>query len=632
MAEGFIQQPEGEKQIEDLGCEYFRELLARSFFQPSSSSEISLFVMHDLINDLAQYVARRICFRLEDNMKNKDIRKARHSSYMRNYFDGIKKFETFCEAKNLRTFLPCGSRDQKDCYLTRKVPLDLLPKLRCLRVLSLQSYSIGVLSSKFGNLKHVRYIDLSNAMIIRLPESLGTLYNLQTLILKDCQSLEKLPRDMGNLINLRHLDITGTDSLQEMPSKMGKLTNLQTLSKYIISKDNGPMIRELGNLIHLRGTLCISGLENAVEVEDAIRANLNDKQGIDVLSMKWSNSSNDSQKESVELEVLERLQPNKNLEKLTISSYHGLRFPTWVGDPLFSNMVRLKLENCEKCIFLPPLGLLPKLVELHIQRMKAVENVGLEFYGLGCSNPFPSLEILSFEYMPEWKDWSAFGVNAEAQVFARLSKLSIQNCPKLLGKLPNNLPLLKKLEIRECGQLVVEWLPSPTMPHGMRNTLLFDSLTSLSLYDVSIPCSFNSPEVADEACSPSSSLTSMSLENIKELKCLPSWFLQGMMGLQELKIHDCENLTILWQNDVRLQHWLTALRSLKIEKCPQLISLSEEEMEWQQQQYEGLPNIMNLEHLEISCCAKLEKLPRGLPSMLRTLLFVIETLCSPYLS
>ncbi|GFZ02415.1 NB-ARC domain-containing disease resistance protein [Actinidia rufa] len=542
MAEGFIQQPKGEKQIEDLGCEYFRELLARSFFQSSSCGERSLFVMHDLINDLAQYVARRICFRLEDNLENKDIRKARHSSYIRNCFDGIKKFETFREAKNLRTFLPCGSRDQWACYLTSKVPLDLLPKLRCLRVLSLQSYCIGELSSKVGNLKHV-------------------------------------------------------------------------------SKGDGSMIRELGTLIHLRGTLCISGLENVLDVADAIGANLHDKQGIDVLSMKWrwSNSSDDSRKESVELGVLEMLQPKKNLKRLTISSYHGLEFPTWVADPLFSNMVRLKLEHCEKCTCLPPLGLLPKLAELHIQGMKAVENVPLEFYGLGCSNPFPSLEILIFENMPKWQDWSPVGVDAEAQAFARLSELSIKSCPKLSGKLPSNLPHLKTLEIRECPQLVVEWLPSPTMPHGMRNTLPFDSLTSLSLYDVSIPCSFNSPEVADEACSPSSSLTSMRLENIKELKCLPSWFLQGMMGLQELKIVRCQNLTILWQNDVRLQYRLPALRSLKIKECPQLISLFEEEKEWQQQQYEGLPNIMNLEHLKIRGSPKLEKLPQGLPSTLITL-------------
>ncbi|GFZ02421.1 hypothetical protein Acr_15g0010290 [Actinidia rufa] len=195
-----------------------------------------------------------------------------------------------------------------------------------------------------------------------------------------------------------------------------------------------------------------------------------------------------------------------------------------------------------------------------------------------------------------------------------------QMCPELLGKFPSKLPLLKTLEIWECLQLVVEWFPSPRMPHGMRNTHPFDSFTSLSLSDGSIPCSFNSPEVADEACSPSSSLTSMSLENIQELTCLPSWFSSrddGTPRVDDFWMSKPHN--IVQKNDVRIQHWLPTLRRLVIEKCPQLISLSEEEMEEQQQQYEGLPNIMNLEHLNIRNCQKLEKLPRGLPFTLRTI-------------
>ena len=69
--------------MEDLGCKYFHELLAKSFFQWSSSGERSLFVMHDLINDLAQFVARSYFFRQDDNLNDNerlnDIRKARHS-------------------------------------------------------------------------------------------------------------------------------------------------------------------------------------------------------------------------------------------------------------------------------------------------------------------------------------------------------------------------------------------------------------------------------------------------------------------------------------------------------------------------------------------------------------------------
>ncbi|XP_034705129.1 putative disease resistance protein RGA4 [Vitis riparia] len=48
MAEGLIQPLEGNKQMEDLGGEYFRELVSRSFFQQSGNGG-SQFVMHDLI-------------------------------------------------------------------------------------------------------------------------------------------------------------------------------------------------------------------------------------------------------------------------------------------------------------------------------------------------------------------------------------------------------------------------------------------------------------------------------------------------------------------------------------------------------------------------------------------------------
>ncbi|XP_058222894.1 putative disease resistance RPP13-like protein 1 [Rhododendron vialii] len=631
MAEGLIQKPTGHKQMEDLGCEYFRELLSRSLFQPSSSG-FSLFVMHDLINDLAQFVARRTYFRLDDKLQNnkddKNITNARHSSYLRGYCDGIKRFEAFRKAKNLRSFLPFGLGDRGTNYgssfLTSDVPLHLLPSLSRLRVLSLRRYRIYELSNSIGNMKHVRFLDLSCALIATLPESISTLYNLQTLILRNCKNLSKLPTNTSNLINLRHLDLTGADSLQEMPPKIGELTCLQTLSNFVISQDEGSTINELENLIHLRGTLCISGLENVADALDASMANLKDKQGLDVLLMKWSNISDNSCNGSVESKVFDLLRPHNKLKELTIIGYHGLTFPTWVGNSLFCNMVSLKFQNCEKCICLPPLGQLSSLKELHIQGMKTLQNIGPEFYGFGCSHPFPDLEFLTFEDMPKWKDWSPFEVEVGAQAFSRLSELSIKRCPKLLGKLPENLPRLKKLEIKECPLLVFAWAPSPTELNQVRNTLHFKALISLSLTHVLIPDSRN-PEVGNEATlenarySHLSSLISLTVENIQGLRCLPGWFLQGLTGLQELFIRGCQELTSLWKNDVRRRHRLPALRRLEIKKCPQLISFCEEdeneENEEGLQQHEELHYLMMLEHLEITYCEKLERLPRGLHNL-----------------
>ncbi|CAL5330693.1 unnamed protein product [Camellia sinensis] len=663
MAEGFIEQPERKKQMEVVGSNYFHELLARSFFQPSSSGNNSRFVMHDLTNDLAQFVAREICCRLEDKLKDheqyKNLKKARHSSFVRGPHDGIKKFGTFCEAKQLRTFLPFNlSHYITGSNLTDSALRDLLAKLRRLRVLSLSGYKIEELPSLIRDLKHLRYLNLSYTEIRTLPESLGILYNLQTLILRECRYLKKLPKDMGNLINLHHLDITGTESLEEMPLGICKLASLQTLSKFIVSKDNGCRIKELGNLIHLRGKLQISGLENVVDPLDARGANLNEKCELHVLSMKWSDSLDDSLNETAK-KVLDMLQPHKNLKQLQLISYLGLTFPPWIRDPQFSNMEHITLENCKNCTSLPSLGQLPALKYLCINRMSAIKHVGSEFYGQGCSKPFPLLETLIFWGMPEWEHWFPLGDGAEFEELTNLRQLEIKSCPKLLGRLPNHLHCLKKLEIKRCPQFILE-LPSLPMlcelciecaKVEMSSTLVLQSLTSLSIWGVqlpslpallekrnmlelsslthlqigyvSIPESIWDPNTTDEVVLANiiskhlSSITSLQFRQIRNMMFLPKWFTQGLTGLERLEIDECGELVTLWQNEGRLQNCLPALRRLVIWNCPQLVSFfeeeeEEEEEEGQEQVHQGLPCIMGLEYLEIYKCETLEKLPQGL--------------------
>ncbi|CAL5381877.1 unnamed protein product [Camellia sinensis] len=649
MAEGFIQQ-QREEQMEDVGGVYFRELLSRSFFQPSSTSKSSKFVMHDLINDLAQVVARDTCFRLDDRLKYqeqcKNIKKARHSSYMQEYYEGMKKFEIFDKATHLRTFLPFSLESYSDFCLASNVPRNLFPKLRRLRVLNMSRYSITEVPNSVGDLKHLRYLNLSHTSIEELPESLGSLYNLQTLMLRECTRLKKLPTNLGNLIDLRHLDTTNAHSLEEMPLGIGKLASLQTLSNFIVTKNNGLGIRELGNLIYLRGKLCLSGLQNVVVPLDAREANLNDKKGLDVLSMEWSINLDDSQDGRVETEVLDMLQPHKNLTELHIKVYLGTGFPTWIGDPLFSNMAYLSLENCGNCASLPPLGRLPSLKKLYIKGMLVLKHVGCEFYGQG-GEPFPLLEALSFEDMPKWEDWYTFGDHKEVQPFTLVSELSIKNCPKLVGMLPSDLPCLNKLqfsncpnlcgmmpkdlpclnnlEISECPQFLVEG-----------SSISLPSLTSMAMNDVPLTSLEAVLEmrsmVDDEVISANakskhpSSITSLSIGMIKKLELLPKWVTHGLMEVEELNITRCEELKTLWKNEARVQHSFPAFRRLEIEDCPQLVSLFEEdedeenEGQHQQQQEEGLPSIVRLEDLTINNCEKLEKLPR----LLHTFTFLRE--------
>ncbi|XP_028095778.1 putative disease resistance RPP13-like protein 1 isoform X1 [Camellia sinensis] len=647
MAEGFIQK-QRKKQMEDVGGEYFQELLSRSFFQPSSTGKSSKFVMHDLINDLAQVVARDTCLRLDDKFNDQEqyqnLKKVRHSSYMQKYYEGMKKFEIFDKAMHLRTFLPFYTRNGLNCYLASNVPLNLLPKLRRLRVLNMSRYDITEVPNSVGDLKHLRYLNLSHTSIEELPESLGSLYNLQTLMLRECRKLKKLPTYLGNLIDLRHLDTTNAHSLREMPLGIGKLASLQTLSNFIVTKNNGQQLTELGNLIYLRGKLCLSGLQNVVVPLDAREANLNDKKGLDVLLMEWSVNSDDLRDGRFETEVLDMLQPPKDLKELCIKGYLGTGLPNWIGE--FSNMADLSLDNCGNCASLPPLGQLPSLKKLYIKGMSVLKQVGCEFYGQGGVQPFPLLETLSFKNMPEWEDWYTFGDHKEVQPFTRVKSLSLKKCPKLLKMLPTDLPCLNNLEIRDCPKLcgmMPKDLPclnnlnisvcSQFLVEG--SSISLPSLTSIAMNDVPLTSLQAVLEmrsmVDDELISANakskhpSSITSLSIGMIKKLELLPKWVTHGLMELEALEITCCEELKTLWKNEERVQHSLSlpAFRRLEIEGCPQLVSLFEEDEdddnkgqhEQQQQQQEGLPCIVRrLERLTIYNCEKLEKLPRLLHS------------------
>jgi hypothetical protein len=395
-----------------------------------------------------------------------------------------------------------------------------------------------------GNLKHLRYLNLSSAKIRSLPESISSLYNLQTLILKGCSRLIKLPEKIGNLVNLRHLDITDVNSIREMPVGIEELKSLQTLSNFVVGKDTGSKIGDLMNLKFLHGRLCISRLENVLDAEDARRANLNGKKNLDALVMKWESADDDLQDARVAIDVLDMLRPWTTVKELSIDGYVGVKFPTWLGHHSFSNMVLLKIESCRKCTSLPAIGQLPSLKDLVIIGMTKVESVGPEFYGESGLKPFQSLETLRFEDMQEWKDWIPCG--NEYEEFSRLRELSISRCPKLQGKLPYHLPSLEKFCVRKCEELVVS-IPSLPMLHELeivgckevvrRNTVELCSLKSIV---ISIP----------------------------DLKSLTEEFMHGLVKVENLTIDDCKEMTSMWQDK------LMFLVTLDIRSCPSLITVS----------------------------------------------------------
>ena len=184
------------------------------------------------------------------------------------------------------------------------------------------------------------------------------------------------------------------------------------LTNFVVSKDSGSRINELGKLSHLRSTLTISKLEFVVNAIDASKADLKSKNYLNELVFQWNSDTHEVQTETKVLEKLSNgtLRPQEDLKKLTIENYGGARFPNWLGDAIFANMVFLCLSRCKKCMALPPLGQLSSLQELRISKMERLQNLDAGFYGnshMGVK-PFRCLKTLWFEDLPNWVQLDTF--------------------------------------------------------------------------------------------------------------------------------------------------------------------------------------------------------------------------------
>ncbi|XP_027341801.1 putative disease resistance RPP13-like protein 1 isoform X2 [Abrus precatorius] len=615
MAEGLLNCCRIYESEEELGSEFFNDLVARSFFQQSMRRG-SRFVMHDLLNDLAKSVSGEFCLRVEGDLVQDIHKRTRHFSCSQKLSLGDKCLEHICGCDRLRCLMALSwEPGRKGLMINSNVQCVLFSTLKYLRVLSFSECLLTDLVDDISNLKLLRYLDLSYTEIKRLPDSICVLHNLQTLKLIWCYRLTELPSDLYKLVNLRHLDLRMSE-IKKMPKQMGRLKHLRTLTCFYIGKHSGFDIEKLGNLNHLQGTLSILKLENVIDPADAMEANMKDKRHLEGLVLNWGDKfgrCRENDDSIIERHVLEALQPNSNLKRLTILRYDGTSLPSWFSSSHLPNLVSIKLSESKFCFILPPFGQLPSLKELSISCFYGIEVIGPEFYGNDSSNiPFRSLETLKFEEMSAWKEWCSCEGHNDGEGLSCLKELSIRRCPRLRRTLPQHLRSLQKLvicdcqhlevsipraanihelELHKCENILLKDLPSSLKKATLRGSRIIESclkqiLLKNALLENLIVHDFHCPNLKW------SSLDLQSHDSLGNLS-ITSWYSSSLplalnlfANLHSLYLCDCPKLESFPNGSLP-----SSLGCLNIEGCPKLVA---SRVEW------GLFKLYSLKELRIS--------------------------------
>ena len=285
-----------------------------------------------------------------------------------------------------------------------------------------------------SSISNLEYLDLSyNGMLPSLPETIGKLSKLGTLDISYCYSLQKLPASISEINNLK-LHVHGCWQLE---STLHQYKNSATVLPYfVVHTGDGESSSNLSQLEYENPTdLEKIQLENVKSAEEAQRIKLAQKQRIQNLKLAWTG---DAERFVDDKEVLKKLVPPNTLEYLTLQGYNSITYPPWIVDiaiylPCLKEITLSDFPNCDN---LPPLGQLPNLEELWIERMDSIIKIDNSFYGGAVAfTRLKSFWLHHMKYLEEWNTEYSNGQDGLNEfAFPILYFLSIQHCSKLRFK------------------------------------------------------------------------------------------------------------------------------------------------------------------------------------------------------
>ncbi|XP_047044466.1 putative disease resistance protein RGA4 [Lolium rigidum] len=469
ISEGFVQPDErsesSQLDLEEIGVEYHRELVARNLLEPDESSESGwVYVMHDVVRSFAQFVAREEA--LVVLKEQTDIRGLlSHNEKIRRLSikltDSVLEWNILEKLESLRTLVIACNFKPGGGYS--------LASFASLRALDISFADCDWLVGYLCQLRHLRYLSFTATDISRLPHDIHEMKFLEHIGLFNCTKLNKLPDSITKLGRLRYISLDGSN-VDVVPKGFGGLTNLRSVYGFPANMiGDWCSLEELEPLSHLR-TLKIQGLENVPDGSVAARAMISNKKHLTFLDLVCHKNEEEEEEKEEEgggqlkekdLEqieaVFDELCPPPYLEDLFLSGFFGRRLPNWMWTPsatAFKSLLGITLTRMKYCTQLPNglRGIL-SLEKLVIDYAPSIELVGPEFQtlasGVGSgaivTRPFPKLRILELHGMFRWMKWD-WEEEGKVMAMPALDNLSITGC--MLTHLPSGLATSDRYNLR----------------------------------------------------------------------------------------------------------------------------------------------------------------------------------------